>query len=180
MSKRSDIDAEDKSLFRQAMADVRRLKFEHRPTLPPPPKPEPRQTEADEARVMLDSLSDEFDPIDTETGEELIFARPGIQKQVLRKLRQGRFAIEKELDLHGMRVEQARQALNMFLIQCRDNGIRCVRIIHGKGLGSHQKQPVLKGKTNRWLQQKDEVLAFCSARPVDGGTGAVYVLLKKR
>ncbi len=180
MSKHSDIDTDDdKSLFRQAMADVRRLNNEHTPQSPPKPKPEPRQSEADEARVMSDSLSDEFDPIDTETGEELLFSRTGIQKQVLRKLRQGKFAIEKELDLHGMRVEQARQALSIFLHQCRNNGVRCVRIIHGKGLGSHQKQPVLKGKTNRWLQQRDEVLAFCSARPEDGGTGAVYVLLKR-
>ena len=176
MSKQPD---DDESLFRQAMADVRRLKHDHPPPSLPKPKPEPRQTETDEARVMADSLSDEFDPIDTETGEELLFARPGIQKQVLRKLRQGKYAVERELDLHGMRVEQARQALTMFLAQCRDNGIRCIRIIHGKGLGSHQKQPVLKGKTNRWLQQRDEVLAFCSARPVDGGTGAVYVLLKR-
>lgn len=161
------------------MADVRRLKKHHPPPSSPKPKPEPRQTAVDSARVMSDSLSDEFDPIDAQTGEELLFARPGIQKQILRKLRQGKYATERELDLHGMRVEEARQALAIFLNQCRDNGIRCARIIHGKGLGSHQKQPVLKGKTNHWLQQRNEVLAFCSARPIDGGTGAVYVLLKR-
>lgn len=180
MSKRSDIDAENKRLFRQAMADVRRLSTDRSPLKLSQPKPEPRQTQADEAKVLEDMLSDEFDPIDVATGEELLFARPGIQKQVLRKLRQGKFAVEAELDLHGLRVEQARQVLARFLGQSRDKGIRCVRVIHGKGLGSFQKQPVLKDKTNRWLQQRDEVLAFCSARPVDGGTGAVYVLLKRR
>lgn len=180
MGKDFHIDPEDLAAFREAMADVRRLDSERRPDDPPRPPPHPRQTEADEAQVMLDMLSDEFDPVDAASGEELLFARPGIQKQLLRKLRQGKFSVEAELDLHGLRVAQARQRLVLFLNRCRDQGIRCVRIIHGKGLGSHQKQPVLKGKTNRWLQQRDEVLAFCSARQVDGGTGAVYVLLKKR
>ncbi len=180
MTKRSDINPDEIDLFRQAMSDVRRLTTDQSPLKLPQPKPEPRQTQADEAQVLQDMLSDEFDPIDTTTGEELLFARPGIQKQVLRKLRQGKFAVEAELDLHGLRVEQARQVLTRFLGQSRDKGIRCIRIIHGKGLGSFQKQPVLKDKTNRWLQQRDEVLAFCSARPVDGGTGAVYVLLKRR
>jgi DNA-nicking Smr family endonuclease len=177
--RRSDIDAKEKALFRQAVADVRPLDDDRAPLDKPRPTPHPRQSEADEAQVLQDMLSDEFDPIDEATGEELLFARPGIQKQVLRKLRQGRFALEGELDLHGLRVVEARQRLIQFLNQCRNRGARCVRIIHGKGLGSHQKQPVLKGKTNRWLQQRDEVLAFCSARQVDGGTGAVYVLLKR-
>jgi DNA-nicking Smr family endonuclease len=180
MSKRSKIDAEEKALFRKAMADVRRHKTQHPELETPRPSPEPIQTRADEKQVMVDMLSDEFDPIDTATGEELLFARPGIQKQVLRKLRAGKFAIEAELDLHGLRVDEARQQLIQFLQQCRDSGKRCVRIIHGKGLGSHQKQPILKGKTNRWLQQIDAVLAFCSARQVDGGTGALYVLLKRQ
>jgi DNA-nicking Smr family endonuclease len=180
MAKHPDIDPEDQALFRQAMADVRRLSGAREHPEKPRPPPEPRQTEADEARVLVDMLSDDFDPIDEATGEELLFARIGIQKQVLRKLRQGKFALEAELDLHGLRVTEARQRLILFLNQCRDRGLRCVRIIHGKGLGSQQKQPVLKGKTSHWLQQRDEVLAFCSARPVDGGTGAVYVLLKRR
>ncbi len=180
MSKHPDSDADDQTLFRQAMAGVRRLDSDRAPPQRPQPAPQPRQTEADEARVLVDMLSDDFDPIDEATGAELLFARPGIQKQLLRKLRQGKFAIEAELDLHGLRVAQARQRLILFLNQSRDRGDRFVRIIHGKGLGSHQKQPVLKGKTKRWLQQRDEVLAFCSARPVDGGTGAIYVLLKRR
>ena len=131
-----------------------------------------------EAQVLQDSLSDEYDPGDIEAGDELIFSRPGIQRSVLRKLRRGQPGIEKELDLHGLTVDEARTALASFLHNCKAQGIRCARIIHGKGHSSHQQRPVLKGKINSWLRQKDEVLAFCSARPIDGGTGAVYVLLK--
>lgn len=180
MGRHSDIDPEERALFRQAMADVRRFRTPHSPPQPPRPAPRPRRAEADEADVLTDMLSEAFDPLDTATGDALLFARAGIQKQVLRKLRQGRFAIQAELDLHGLRVGQAGEQLLLFLNHCRAQGLRCVRIIHGKGLGSHQKQPVLKGKTRRWLEQCDDVLAFCSARPVDGGTGAVYVLLKRQ
>ncbi|MEZ5671388.1 MAG: Smr/MutS family protein [Thiotrichaceae bacterium] len=92
----------------------------------------------------------------------------------------GQFSISAELDLHGLIVSQAREAVVDFLHYCRDRSLRCVRIVHGKGYGSWQKQPILKGKLNHWLRQRDEVLAFCPARGVDGGTGAVYVLLKNR
>jgi len=114
-----------------------------------------------------------------ETGEELLHVRPGLQQTVIRKLRRGQYAIEAELDLHGATVTQAREAVDEFLGAARERGKRCVRIIHGKGHSSVGKMPVLKGKVNSWLRQKDEVLAFCSARPNDGGTGAVYVLLKR-
>jgi len=87
--------------------------------------------------------------------------------------------VEAQLDLHGLTAAQARAALATFLRDCRIHGLRCVRIIHGKGRGSHNRQPVLKGKVNHWLRQRDEVLAFCTARPVDGGGGAVYTLLKR-
>ena len=120
-----------------------------------------------------------YEPSEIETGDELLFIRPGIQKQILRKLRRGQFSVEKELDLHGMTIDVARQALSRFLAKCTIQHHRCIRIIHGKGHGSKEKQPILKVKLNYWLQQRDEVLAFCSARPVDGGTGAVYILLKR-
>jgi DNA-nicking Smr family endonuclease len=124
-------------------------------------------------------LSDCADPAELETGEELLYCRPGLQHNVLRKLRRGHYAVEAELDLHGLRVAEARQALTTFLQNALSLQIKTVRIIHGKGNGSFNKQPVLKGKVNNWLRQRIEVLAFCSARPVDGGTGAIYVLLRR-
>lgn len=144
------------------------------------PPPRPRQLELDEQAVLHDMFSDDLDPTELETGEELYFCRPGLQHSLLRKLKRGQFSVFAELDLHGLTSDQAREALAAFLRECRAKYIQCVRIIHGKGNGSPHRRPVLKGKVNHWLQQREEVLAFCSARPVDGGTGAVYVLLKRK
>jgi len=138
----------------------------------------PQQRLLDDAAVVQEMFSDGLDPADLETGDELLFVRGGLQHNVLRKLRRGQYSIGAELDLHGFTAADARQALALFLHACRERRVRCVRIIHGKGNGSLHRLPVLKGKVNHWLQQRDEVLAFCSARPMDGGTGAVYVLLK--
>jgi DNA-nicking Smr family endonuclease len=170
---------EDWALFRRAMKDVD--VWEHDEIMPPPPrlKPIPRQRYLDDEQVMQDALSDQFDPFDLETGEELVFLRPCVQRAMLRKLRRGHYSVGAELDLHGLLVPEARQAITEFLRQCRHRQIFCARIIHGKGHGSHQKQPILKGKLNHWLRQYDQILAFCSARNIDGGTGAVYVLMKK-
>ena len=171
--------ADDAALFRAHVGPVRPLaQSRAEPRLRRPP-PVPRQTLADERQVLVDLFSDEYHPADHETGEELCFARPGLQHKALRKLRRGQFRVSVELDLHGMTVPVARQALAEFLQQCRASNRRCVRIIHGKGNGSHNRGPVLKTMVNRWLQQRDEILAFCSAPPNDGGTGAVYVLLKR-
>lgn len=112
-------------------------------------------------------------------GDTLFFARPGLQQRIIRKLRRGQFSIGAELDMHGMIVREARNALTPFLINCRSRGIRCLRIIHGKGLSSRDGKPVLKMQLDHWLRQRLEVVAFCSARRNDGGTGAVYVLLKR-
>jgi DNA-nicking Smr family endonuclease len=147
-----------------------------------PPKrlaPIPVQTLRDQEQVLKEAISDAFDCAELETGEELWFCRPGLQLGVLRKLRRGQFSLQGELDLHGLTVPLAREALAEFLRDSRLRGAVCVRIIHGKGRGSPRRQPVLKSKVNAWLQQRNEVLAFCSTRPVDGGTGAVYVLLKR-
>ena len=133
-----------------------------------------------EEQVIRDLLSDAVDLYDLETGEELVYVHPGVQRGVLRKLRRGHFSIGGELDLHGMTVPVARQALVDFLRQCHRQHVRCVRIIHGKGNGSLGKQPVLKAKVSHWLRQRADVLAYSSARPVDGGTGAIYVLLSAR
>jgi DNA-nicking Smr family endonuclease len=176
--KDDDLSPEDKALFRKMAGKVRRMSHEQA-TLPKRrPPPVPLKTQGNETLDVEDMLSDEYDPTAPEVGDELMFARPGLQHGVLRKLRRGQFTIGAELDLHGMTVAQARPTLAQFLHDCHQRHDRCVRIIHGKGYGSQQKLPVLKAKVNIWLQQRDEVLAFCSARLADGGTGAVYVLLK--
>jgi len=146
----------------------------------PLPRAEPVQSRRDEAEVMADLLSHRYDASGTENGEELLFSRPGIQRRVLQRLRRGEFAVVAEFDLHGMRVAEAGAALNRFLKNVPRQGSHCVRIVHGKGLRSPGGHAVLRGWVDRWLRRHRDVLAFCSARPVDGGTGAVYVLLKRR
>lgn len=175
-----DETGDDEQLFRAAMRKVRPLRVDR--VLPPRrrPAPRPRQTELEEQRVLRDMLSDPIDPSELETGEESHFQRAGLQQAVLRRLRRGQYAVEAELDLHGLTADQAREALAGFLLECRTRGRRCVRVIHGKGRGSPGRRPVLKLKVDHWLRQWDDVLAFCTARPVDGGSGALYVLLRRR
>jgi DNA-nicking Smr family endonuclease len=179
MADGDDFHPDEAELFRSAVGPVRRLEHDraHAPGTRPPPQP--LQTRMDQEQVLRDLLSDQFDPAELETGEELAFARPGVQHGVLRRLRRGQFSVEQDLDLHGFTVTMAREALLAFLQDARRARNTCVRVIHGKGRGSRHGQPVLKKKVNAWLRQRDEVLAFCSARPVDGGTGAVYVLLRR-
>ncbi len=174
------ISDEDRALFRKAVAGTRRLEAAPRiTTRKRRPPPRPLQRERDEAQVIDDLLSEPVDPTDLETGEELLFARSGLQHKLLRRLRRGELAIEAELDLHGLTRLEARQALSEFLHACRARRCRCVRIIHGKGRGSHQKRPILKQYVDHWLRQVDAVLAYCSAIPAHGGTGAIYVLLRR-
>lgn len=168
------------ALFREAMAGVRPLRHDGATPYHRRPAPEPAQTRRDQQQVLQDMLDDSISHAEMETGDELVYARPGLQHGLLRKLRRGQFSIEAELDLHGMTTPEAHQGVATFLGSAIDAGKRVVRIIHGKGHGSFNKQPVLKGKVAHWLQRRDEVLAFCSARPVDGGTGAIYVLLRRR
>ena len=142
------------------------------------PAPEPRQREADERAVLLQALSDDID-IDTllDTDETLSFRRDGISVEVVRKLRRGHWALQAQLDLHGLRRDAAREALSLFVHDSARRGLRCVRVVHGKGHGSPGREPVLKGRVRRWLVQKNEVLAFVQARGSDGGAGALIVLL---
>ena len=177
----SDKDKTDPDpVFRETVGKIRPVKQDRVAPHRKRRKPVPEQSLRDAQAVMESLLSDAYEPSEVETGEELLFSRPGLQHTVMRKLRRGEFAIEAQLDLHGCIVPEARERLDAFLRDARGVGKRCVRIIHGKGKSSEGKMPVLKGKVNAWLRQKDEVLAFCSARPHDGGTGAVYVLLKRR
>ena len=147
--------------------------------MPPQPEPIARQHLADEQAALAQSLSDEFS-IESllETDEGLSYARTGIGQETVRKLRRGHWVTQAQLDLHGMRTDEAREALAEFLRSAGRRGLRCVRVIHGKGLGSVNREPVLKSKVRNWLVQKEEVLAFCQARAADGGAGAVMVLLK--
>jgi DNA-nicking Smr family endonuclease len=171
----------DRNLFREAVSDVRPIQHKSRvPKNKRRPPPHPLQRQQDEQQVLVDMLSEPIEPADLETGDELLFSRIGLQHKNLRRLRRGEFSLEAELDLHGLTRLEARQAVVEFLHHCRQHGYRTVRIIHGKGLGSHQKRGVLKQSVNHWLRQRDEVLAFCSALPRHGGTGALYVMLKRR
>lgn len=175
--KESRLDAE---LFRRSIGEVAPLPpSDKAPCSLPRPLPIPRQRMADELAALQESLSDEFN-VDTllDTDEALSFARIGVGSDVIRKLRRGHWVIQNQLDLHGMRRDEAREALGEFLRNAVKRGQRCVRVIHGKGLGSVNKEPVLKSKVRSWLVQKEEVIAFCQARAVDGGAGALVVLLK--
>ncbi len=172
--------ADDNALFRDAVQDVAPLilpnKIEHPRKRR---KPIPHHHLLDERQALQDSLSDHISAdAGLETGEELSYARDGISKQILRKLRRGHWVLQDQLDLHGMTTAEARAALITFLSHCDKRGHRCVRIIHGKGLRSKNREPVLKQKVANWLMQRDEIVAFCQALPADGGSGAVVVLLK--
>ena len=133
----------------------------------------------DERQALVDSLSDHYLPAyEIETGEELLYLRTGHAPDILSKLRRGYWVIQAAIDLHGLISDEARLYVAEFLADCKKRGIRCVRIVHGKGLGSRNKEPVLKHKLRNWLMQKDEVIAYAQARKQDGGSGAVIVLLK--
>ena len=171
----------EQALFSSSVGPVRPLPVKHQDSFrltPQPPLPVAVQAQLDELAVMREALSDEFD-VDTllDTDDALSFRRPGMGPDVLRKLRRGGWRIQGQLDLHGMRREDARDALSDFIREAHKSGWRCVRVVHGKGLGSPGKTPVLKGRVQSWLVQKKEVLAFAQARPAEGGAGALVVLL---
>lgn len=173
------ISAQERRLFRATIGPVQTLPENRQRQQPvrPPPSPRPRQTEADAEAVMQELL--DTPPVDVETGDSLSWRRNGVQLSVLRKLRRGHYRCQAELDLHGLFVATARRQLAEFLRHAQRHDYRCVRIVHGKGLRSGQRGPVLKPKINGWLRRRDEVMAFCSTPQHDGGTGAVYVLLKR-
>jgi DNA-nicking Smr family endonuclease len=137
------------------------------------------QHELDAQAALAESLSDEMDITSLlDTDAQLSFRRPGVGVDVVQKLRQGKWSIQRQVDLHGQRSDEARETLSRFIRDAHKQGLRCVRVVHGKGLGSPGKAPVLKDKVQRWLVQKAEVIAFVQAPPHKGGAGAVLVLLK--
>lgn len=168
----------------QAFADVQRLAPTNRARIERErPAPVPKHTLADERDVLVASkYGDDPAPQAWDTGQEFeheqTFVRSGLATDVARKLRRGHWAVQAELDLHGMIVDEAHDALSDFVVAARQRHYRCVRVIHGKGLTSPGKEPVLKGKVRRWLAHWDEVLAYTEAAQNAGGGGALLVLLK--
>ncbi|MGY3038947.1 DNA-nicking Smr family endonuclease [Rhodanobacter sp. TND4EL1] len=172
------INDDDSRLFREAIGDVRRLDPVQAPPPVPRPAPTPRMLEADEAAVPGELLDLDFDPAVLEVGEELGYLRDGYPPKLLRQLKRGQFSVQDDLDLHQMNAAAAQASIVAFLAEAKQHGLRCVRIVHGKGLRSKSAGPVLKRLTDRMLRRRDDVVAFASARPAMGGTGAVVVLLK--
>jgi DNA-nicking Smr family endonuclease len=170
---------DDAQAFRRAVADVRPL----RPRPPPvlhakaPPVARPSRSRRHDLLAELPTVAQ--DATGTSRGDAASFRRLSVREDTLRKLRRGQFAVEAEIDLHGMTRHAAHAALRQFLNDCVLRRLHCVRVIHGKGLRSGPAGPVLKEGVDHWLRKLDNVAAFASARPVDGGTGALYVLLRR-
>lgn len=171
---------DDVSLFREAVKGARPIQPTRMLHPPKKPRPVPQQLMRDERQALVDSLSDDYIPAhELESGEELLYLREGQSPMVLSKLRRGHWVVQASIDLHGMIAEEARTYVATFIHECKKRGIRCIRIVHGKGLGSRNREPVLKHKLRNWLMQKDEVIAYAQAKANDGGSGAVIVLLKE-
>lgn len=171
--------ASARALFRAAVADARPMATDRIHHEPPPPPPIPRQRERDEQAALTESIAapDLLD-LHLEGGDEAAWLRPGMSPSVLRDLRRGRWVVQAHVDLHGMNRDEARHHVALFLAECLQRGQRCLRVVHGKGLGSPRREPVLKKLVYGWLSQRREVLAFCQARPAEGGAGAVVVLIE--
>jgi DNA-nicking Smr family endonuclease len=169
----------EKDLFVRAAGNVKPFPDKRRALLKKEQKaPQPMQYQRDEKAVLIEAISDEFDVGTLLDADDLLsFRRPGIGPDVTRKLRRGDWSIQRQIDLHGLRRDEAREQLSFFIREAFKQGIRCVRVVHGKGLGSPGKAPVLKSRVHSWLVQKNEVLAFVQAKPADGGAGALVVLL---
>ena len=168
-----------RQLFAHAVGPVTTLPADSRANIaPPPPAPEPRQRELDEQAALREAWSDE---VDVEslllTDDGLSFRRPGVGPEVVTRLRRGEWAIQGQIDLHGMRRDEAREQLASFVKEATRRGQRCLRVVHGKGHGSPGREPVLKGKAQRWLAQCGDVIAFAQASGPQGGAGALIVLL---
>ena len=177
--KSSKNEPSDINLFREEVGSSEKIEQDKIHPIIDSPKPIAKFRQHRIEQELNNTFSDQFEPHTIGSEEILSFRRSGIQHRLFSRLRNGHLQIEAELDLHGMTVAVAHQALAKFLQDCRCDSLRCIRIVHGKGWSSKDQKPVLKTKLNNWLKQDDDVLAFCSAPIEDGGTGAVYVLLRK-
>jgi DNA-nicking Smr family endonuclease len=174
-SGRKENEADDE--FRRAVADAKPLAHRRKHLHTKRPAPVAKQRLKDERAALAESLGPLSAEDALDTGEALAYLSEGLARDVLRKLRRGHWVVEDELDLHGMNRHTAAMSLTDFLRDCRHRRLGCVRIVHGKGLGSRQREPVLKGLLRKWLVRQD-VLAFSQAPAAKGGSGAVLVLLK--
>jgi DNA-nicking Smr family endonuclease len=172
-------DSTDATAFRTAMRDVKPLAAHPRAPVPPAAR---RTRVRPPQRGAADDLDEIMPLIATAAAEDaaasLSFQRGGVRDQVMRRLRRGLIPSEDELDLHGLNQTEARDRLADFIAHSRDAGSRCVRVVHGKGYRSGARGPILKTAVNLWLRRHLDVMAFTSAKAIDGGTGAVYVLLR--
>ena len=178
-SRKTTVSSEDLRLFHEAIGPVRPLAHDRAEVERTAPSPEPRQSQLDEARVSGELMNSVIDPAEMQIGEELSYLRAGLSPKLLRQLKRGHFSFADEMDLHQMNAAVARAAVKDFLDENKRHGRLCVKIIHGKGLRSRAQGPVLKRMVDGMLRQRGDVLAFASARPTDGGTGAVIVLLRE-
>jgi DNA-nicking Smr family endonuclease len=172
------VSAEDLLLFEQAVGPIRRMADQDAAPARPKPPPEPVQSRLDEARVPHELTRSVIDPAEIEVGEELSYLKNGLSPRLLRRLKRGHFSIADEIDLHQMNAAAARSTVKLFLDESRRDGRLCVKIIHGKGLRSRSEGPVLKRLVDGMLRRRGDVLAFASAPPAEGGTGAVVVLMR--
>jgi DNA-nicking Smr family endonuclease len=171
---------DDNKLFRHAMSGTKPLSKEARVEVSAKkPKPKARFSRADDKEALRESLNADIDTMEGSNSESVRFHRASVGRRTMRKLARGRYSVQAEIDLHGMTVAEAKPRLTDFVEHCARKGHLCIRVVHGKGLGSGHRGPVLKNSVNHWLRKWDSVLAFVSARQVDGGTGAVYVLLRE-
>ncbi|MDR2239291.1 MAG: Smr/MutS family protein [Zoogloeaceae bacterium] len=169
---------DERTLFRAAISGAKPLTHDKVHHEPPPPPAVPKQRRRDEAAALIESLQPAPLDLRLEGGDEPVFLRPGLARAVLRDLRRGRWVTQDQLDLHGATRDEARLLLADFLAHALRRGLRCLRVVHGKGLGSPGREPVLKGLVRNWLAQREEVLAYCQARAAEGGAGALMVLLR--
>tara|TARA_B100000795_G_scaffold204577_1_gene158178 strand:- start:554 stop:1093 length:540 start_codon:yes stop_codon:yes gene_type:complete len=174
---------DEENIFREAVKNVKPLKIKSQTietaSKQPKPKPIAKKFLEDERKVLLDSLSDDYIYEDVELEGGLLFLRAGHSPDIIKKLKKGYWVVQGSIDLHGMISQEAKSYIVDYIQNCKKRHIRCIRIIHGKGIGSRNKEPVLRNKVKNWLAQKDEVIAYAQAPKHDGGSGAVIVLLKE-
>jgi len=179
MSTKKTISQQDSELFRDAVGEVTPVTTGKHHQTPKKPPAIPRQSQADEISVMDELLSDFSETDLLETGEHMSYTCPGVKRSELKKLKSGKYAIQATLDLHGFNREESRNMISKFLRESQERRHHCIRVIHGKGRKTVNQPPVLKPAVAEWLMRQKSVLAFCSARDSDGGTGALYILLRK-
>jgi len=178
MNSPKESQSQPNSEFSEAMREVDPISHNQANLNKPKPSARAHFSRLDEQQVLIEAIESDIEETEFESGDVISYARHGVQKRILKKLRRGEYKVQRVCDLHGETVASAKILLLDFMHACERDKVRCVKIIHGKGKRSGHKGPVIKPKVNRWLRLWNSVIAFHSAKIRDGGTGAVYVLLK--